>query len=84
MIQVSNALPYSHYFFSGVNGSGTCVLSATPIIEAHFHKFSLNGFPHKIFHGDWFGGKGLGLCKTIYKGIPILLANTHVSNKVIS
>ncbi|KAB7503613.1 hypothetical protein Anas_04086, partial [Armadillidium nasatum] len=68
----TSVLPYSHYF-----GSGTCIFSRTPIEEAKFYPYSLCGYPHKIFHGDWFAGKGLGLCKTEFEGIPILLVNSH-------
>ncbi|XP_006613818.1 putative neutral sphingomyelinase [Apis dorsata] len=56
-------LPYSHYFYSGVIGSGLCILSKFPIKDVIFHKWPLNGYVHKIHHGDWFGGKGVGLCK---------------------
>ncbi|RXG68239.1 putative neutral sphingomyelinase [Armadillidium vulgare] len=76
--KVSKILPFSHYFYSGVNGSGTCIFSCSPIHEVHFHPYSLNGYPHKILHGDWYGGKGLAFCKTTYQGIPILLINTHL------
>lgn len=56
-------LPYSHYFYSGVVGSGICIFSRYPIQDVMFHKWPLNGYVHKIHHGDWFGGKGVGLCK---------------------
>lgn len=38
----------------------------------------MNGYPHKIHHGDWWGGKGVALCRTICHGIPFSLANTHL------
>ncbi|KAK8723624.1 hypothetical protein OTU49_011468 [Cherax quadricarinatus] len=76
--KVSKVLPFSHYYFSGVIGSGLCIFSRTPITEVHFHKFTLNGFPHKIQHGDWWGGKGVALCKSLRHGIPFILANTHL------
>ncbi|XP_059177893.1 putative neutral sphingomyelinase [Physella acuta] len=56
-------LPYSHYFYSGAIGSGLCVFSKYLIAETSYHRYHLNGHAHKIFHGDWFGGKGVGLCK---------------------
>ena len=64
---VRNVLPYSHFFDHGIIGSGTCILSKAPIRDAVFHEFSLNGYPHKIFHGDWFAGKGIGVCNIDYK-----------------
>ncbi|XP_011331930.1 putative neutral sphingomyelinase isoform X2 [Ooceraea biroi] len=61
--KAQEVLPYSHYFYSGVVGSGICVLSRYPICDVMFHRWPLNGYVHKIHHGDWFGGKGVGLCK---------------------
>ncbi|XP_026478520.1 putative neutral sphingomyelinase [Ctenocephalides felis] len=61
--KTAQVLPYAHYFYSGVAGSGVCILSAFPIIDAFFHQWSINGYIHRIQHGDWFGGKGVGLCK---------------------
>ncbi|XP_045763706.1 putative neutral sphingomyelinase [Maniola jurtina] len=56
-------LPFSHYFYSGVLGSGLCVFSKWLIQDVFFHQWPLNGYIHKIHHGDWFGGKGIGLCR---------------------
>lgn len=56
-------LPYSHYFYSGVLGSGLCVFSKWVMQDVFFHQWPLNGYIHKIHHGDWFGGKGVGLCR---------------------
>ena len=55
-------LPHTHFFDHGIIGSGTCVLSRAPILDAAFHEFSMNGYPHKVLHGDWFAGKGIGVC----------------------
>ncbi|XP_039440252.1 putative neutral sphingomyelinase [Culex pipiens pallens] len=57
------ALPFAHYFYSGVVGSGLAVLSKYPIVSAFFHAWSVNGYVHRIQHGDWFGGKGVGFVK---------------------
>lgn len=70
-------LPYSHYFHSGVFGSGVCILSKAPFVDVALHKFSLNGFVHKVHHGDWFGGKAVGLCRVFYKGLNISLFVSH-------
>lgn len=61
--RVSSQYPYSHYFYSGVVGSGLCIFSRHKILSTFFHHWSVNGYVHKIQHGDWFGGKGVGLCK---------------------
>ncbi|XP_076311465.1 neutral sphingomyelinase isoform X3 [Tachypleus tridentatus] len=75
--KVSEVLPYSFYFHSGVVGSGVCILSRSRIIDTGSHAFSLNGYAHKIQHGDWFGGKVVGLCKVLHRGIRINLYVTH-------
>ena len=60
-------------------GSGLCVFSKIPIEETLFHKFDLNGYAHKVHHGDWFGGKGVGLVKLSVEGLKINLYISHVS-----
>ncbi|XP_053975647.1 putative neutral sphingomyelinase isoform X1 [Hylaeus volcanicus] len=72
-------LAYSHYFHSGVFGSGICILSRYPIQDVMFHKWPMNGYVHKIHHGDWFGGKGIGLCrlKVHDMNINIYIAHLH-------
>ncbi|XP_043270924.1 putative neutral sphingomyelinase [Venturia canescens] len=72
-------LPHSHYFYSGVLGSGICIFSRFPIQDVMFHRWSLNGYVHKIHHGDWFGGKGVGLCRVKVNGanINIYVAHLH-------
>ncbi|XP_070532019.1 putative neutral sphingomyelinase [Ptychodera flava] len=69
--------PYSHYFHSGVIGSGLCVFSKSPIVGAFYHHYSVNGYPHRIFHGDWFGGKMVGLCQILHHGLTINVYVTH-------
>ncbi|KOX76826.1 Putative neutral sphingomyelinase [Melipona quadrifasciata] len=80
MIQVKTQeqLPYSHYFYSGVLGSGICILSKFPVKDVMFHKWSLNGYVHKIHHGDWFGGKGVGLCRLQIHNMNINVYITHL------
>lgn len=74
----SEALPFSHFFDNGIIGSGTCVLSKAAIQDATFHEFSMNGYPQKILHGDWFAGKGLGVCHLDYKGLNINVFVSHL------
>ncbi|CAH1174062.1 unnamed protein product [Phaedon cochleariae] len=76
--RVSGVLPYSHYFYSGVSGSGVCIFSKHPIEEAFFHQWSLNGYIHKLHHGDWFGGKGVGLCRLVVNSFVINIYSTHL------
>ncbi|XP_012055977.1 PREDICTED: putative neutral sphingomyelinase [Atta cephalotes] len=76
--KAQEVLPYSHYFHSGVLGSGICILSRYPIHDVMFHKWPLNGYVHKIHHGDWFGGKGVGLCKIKVFHMYINVYITHL------
>ncbi|XP_071134389.1 putative neutral sphingomyelinase [Mytilus edulis] len=76
--KISQSLKYSHYFYSGAIGSGLCLFSKLPILESFYHNFTLNGYAHKIHHGDWFGGKGLGMCRLMYNDIRINLYCTHL------
>lgn len=71
-------LPFGHYFYSGVTGSGVCIFSKSPIVDTGMFKYSLNGYAHKILHGDWFGGKVVGLCKVNHRGLLINLYTTHL------
>lgn len=71
-------LPYSHYFYSGVFGSGVCIFSRYVIENVFFHQWPLNGYVHKLHHGDWFGGKGIGLCRVKCKGISINIYSAHL------
>ncbi|CAK9804754.1 Putative neutral sphingomyelinase [Anthophora plagiata] len=75
---VQEQLPYSHYFYSGVIGSGICILSKFPIKNILFHKWPLNGYVHKIHHGDWFGGKGVGLCRLQVHDMNINMYIAHL------
>ncbi|HEX2911642.1 MAG TPA: endonuclease/exonuclease/phosphatase family protein [Chloroflexia bacterium] len=57
-------MPYSHYFPSGVNGSGLLVLSRYPIVDATFYRFRLASRPDRFpREQEYFGGKGIGLAR---------------------
>ncbi|GFS13257.1 neutral sphingomyelinase [Elysia marginata] len=75
--KLKKKLPFSHYFYSGAIGSGICVFSKFLITETMFYCFHLNGHPHKIFHGDWFGGKGVGMCSLLIDNLDVNLYCTH-------
>ncbi|CAH2002450.1 unnamed protein product [Acanthoscelides obtectus] len=76
--KVSGVLPYSHYFHSGVTGSGICIFSKYQIKETFFHQWPLNGYIHKIHHADWFGGKGVGLCKLSVDRYTVHVYSAHL------
>lgn len=52
-----------HYFPSSLVGSGLLTMSKYPIIDAHFHKFRMQGKPDDLLHGDYYAGKGIGLTR---------------------
>ncbi|XP_037080707.1 putative neutral sphingomyelinase [Pollicipes pollicipes] len=70
--------PHSHYFYSGVIGSGTCILSRHPFSTSLYHRSPVNGFAHMVHHGDWFGGKGVGFCQARCRGLTVNLYTTHL------
>ncbi|XP_051961960.1 sphingomyelin phosphodiesterase 2a [Xyrauchen texanus] len=59
--KLSSSHPHTHYFKSGVIGSGLAVFSKHRIQDALLYQYSLNGYPYMLCHGDWFGGKAVGL-----------------------
>ncbi|XP_049938855.1 uncharacterized protein LOC126413006 [Schistocerca serialis cubense] len=73
-----DSLPYSHYFHSGVLGSGLCVLSRFPIEDVFFHQWPMNGYMHKLQHGDWFGGKGIGVCRIQLEDVYVNVYTAHL------
>ncbi|XP_062590000.1 putative neutral sphingomyelinase [Saccostrea cucullata] len=75
---ILKVMPYSHYFQSGTIGSGVCVFSKLIIEDSFYHLFPLNGYFHKVQHGDWFGGKGLGLCRVTFQGLSFNIYCTHL------
>eukprot|EP00088_Acartia_fossae_P009378 TRINITY_DN14538_c0_g1_i2.p1 TRINITY_DN14538_c0_g1~~TRINITY_DN14538_c0_g1_i2.p1 ORF type:complete len:418 (+),score=69.65 TRINITY_DN14538_c0_g1_i2:24-1256(+) len=76
--RIQEKFPQSYFFDNGIVGSGTCVFSRHTILDTTFHEFSLNGYPHKINHGDWFAGKGLGVCQILFKGYILNVFVSHL------
>lgn len=70
-------------FFSGVVGSGLCILSKYPIKMTLFHSWSVNGYVHRVQHGDWFGGKGVGLCQIVVQNQPVNIYIAHVRRCIL-
>ena len=73
-----------YIYFSGMFGSGLCMFSKFPILETFQRNYSLNGYAHRIVHGDWFCGKGVGLAKIIVNDLRINIYVTHVSTAISS
>ncbi len=60
-------------------GSGLCIFSKHPIIETFQRRYSLNGYAHRFQHGDWFGGKSVGLAQVLVQDFRVNFYVTHVS-----
>ncbi|KAF6733838.1 Sphingomyelin phosphodiesterase 2 [Oryzias melastigma] len=69
--------PYTHYFKSGVIGSGLAIFSKYRIHDTLLYRYSLNGYPYMAHHGDWFGGKAVGMAVL---SLGNLTANVYVTH----
>ncbi|NXE92540.1 NSMA phosphodiesterase, partial [Menura novaehollandiae] len=78
MEKLAGCYPFSHYFRSGVIGSGLCVFSKFPILDTLLYQYSLNGYPYMLQHGDWFCGKSVGLVIIKISGIIFNVYVTHL------
>nr|XP_046239037.1 sphingomyelin phosphodiesterase 2 [Scatophagus argus] len=70
--------PHSHYFKSGVIGSGLAIFSKHRIHDTFLYRYSLNGYPYKAHHGDWFGGKAVGMAILNIGGLTTNVYVTHL------
>ncbi|KAE8298283.1 Sphingomyelin phosphodiesterase 2 [Larimichthys crocea] len=75
--KLASCHPHSHYFKSGVIGSGLAVFSKHRIHDTFLYRYSLNGYPYMAHHGDWFGGKAVGMAVL---SIGSLIANIYVTH----
>ena len=55
--------PYHRYFRSGYVGSGLLFSSRLPFAEEHFERYRDWGKAHKLWHGDYYAGKGVALVR---------------------
>ncbi|MBN8655656.1 MAG: endonuclease/exonuclease/phosphatase family protein [Anaerolineae bacterium] len=70
-------LNYSAYYPSGAIGSGLGIISKFPIIDTEFKRFNVCGKPQNIFHGDYYGGKGIALARIATNAGEIDVYTTH-------
>jgi len=71
-------LEHWHYYESGTVGSGLLTASAWPIAETYFHRFTIANPPYKVWEGDWWAGKGMGMARiALPNGGYVDLFNTH-------
>lgn len=75
---MQSTFPHSHYFPSGVVGAGLVTWSKWPIAKVSFKPYTAQGRADHVFQGDWFAGKGVGLCVLEHPVLgPVYLYNTH-------
>lgn len=55
-------------FPSATVGNGLWILSAHPIEEAWFHRYERAGRWYRLWEGDWWAGKGIGLARVRLPG----------------
>ncbi|XP_037638555.1 sphingomyelin phosphodiesterase 2 [Sebastes umbrosus] len=70
--------PHSHYFKSGVIGSGLAIFSKHRIHDTFLFRYSLNGYPYMAHHGDWFGGKAVGMAVLSIGSLTAKVYVTHL------
>ncbi len=59
-------------------GNGLLILSAYPIREVFFHRFEQSNPWYKLWEGDWWAGKGVGLARVeLPCGAMVDFYNTH-------
>jgi len=54
-------LTHYQYYPSGTVGSGLLLASVFPIKEVYFHRYTVSNPWWKVYEGDWWAGKGVGL-----------------------
>ncbi len=65
-------------FPSGTVGNGLLIASAWPIVEHYFHRFEQSNPWYKLWEGDWWAGKGVGLARIELPGGGVIdFYNTH-------
>lgn len=75
--KLASSHPHSHYFKSGVIGSGLAIFCKHRIHDTFLYRYSLNGYPYMAHHGDWFGGKAVGMAII---NIGNLTANVYLTH----
>lgn len=70
--------PHSHYYKSGVIGSGLAIFSKHRIHDTFLYRYSLNGYPYMAHHGDWFGGKAVGMAVVNLGSLTVNVYVTHL------
>lgn len=71
-------LAHYHYYPSATVGSGLMIASAYPIKEVFFHRYTVSNSWYKLWEGDWWAGKGVGLARiALPQGGVVDIYDTH-------
>lgn len=62
-------------------GSGLMIASRFPLRDLHFEAYEAGGFPERLRHLDYWGGKGFVAATVDTPEGPIRFANTHLHAK---
>uniref|UniRef100_A0A8C1U4C4 sphingomyelin phosphodiesterase n=1 Tax=Cyprinus carpio TaxID=7962 RepID=A0A8C1U4C4_CYPCA len=76
--KLSSSHPYTHYFKSGVFGSGLAVFSKHRIQDALLYKYSLNGYPYML-HAEYSRAQDEYLPHRIVQSWELLQFVRHTS-----
>ncbi len=63
---------------AALGGSGLLVLSRLPFHDGGFARFALGGYPDRIDHADFYGGKGFVRLALQTRAGPLTLIDTHL------
>src|SRR5690606_139590 len=70
--------PHFAEFPAATLGNGIVIVSKHPIEEFYFHRFKANNPWYKVWEGDWWAGKGIGLARVkLSNGGYVDFYNTH-------
>jgi len=59
-------------------GSGLMVFSRHPITSSRFERYLLAGLPERVWHGDYWGGKGYAKLEIAHPAGSFTLFDTHL------
>jgi sphingomyelin phosphodiesterase 2 len=66
------------YNDSSFGGGGLLVLSRLPVTSSRFDRFALNGYPQRLDHPDYYGGKGFARIELETPDGLLTFINTHL------
>jgi sphingomyelin phosphodiesterase 2 len=61
-----------------LGGSGLLVLAREPFQTPHFEAYTVRGFPQRVWHGDYHGGKGFCALRFDTPHGAVTLIDTHL------